>query len=442
LEYERRTLSEDAQRALDERSEQHLAEKQGWTQEREHFERLAEERGRFQREVGQLRDRLEEVSRARAKAESELATITARRDDDQRKLEAHWRHQQEQLLADAERKSGRDVVAERERWRAEREALAREVERLRSDAANVLASGRQQWERERTEAEARWAEERQDLRDETERRLLDQRVQLENERQAGKQEVDVERESLANEIQALKSLLTDVRRERDGALSEASAKDLDGERLGARLGQVEAALRKAGQDHRAERDRLLAALEESRRESRAAASQSAERGEVVRQLRGELEQRQRDHQAAIKESQRRLDASRRASDAERQQWAELMDAANPPDQVDPARDAANADSYLRVRAGATDLSISGRPQSVSYEDPERFRTDVEVWLENARTHLENLAANPAGPGSETRTSWLAFEMRTARAELERLPASAAAFSREPSVESIVRDEEA
>jgi hypothetical protein len=75
----------------------------------------------------------------------------------------------------------------------------------------------------------------------------------------------------------------------------------------------------------------------------------------------------------------------------------------------------------RLSLPGADLSVKPRPQACSYQDPEAFHSDLEHWLADAQASLQEMTANPGRPGNETRTSWLRFEIRTARAEIDLLP---------------------
>ena len=491
-EQQRRELLAEAEQRIRDQEAGFAVERQSWNQQlQEHgeiaavWESLAQEVERVQagliedrdvltRERRQLQDQLGESENSKKEAEGRLNEACGRWEAERRELEAQWEQQRQGILADAqrrldelrdqlevERQARRQQADQHARRAAEREArlgeveqlqertgrerdtMAQLVERLRDQlrereqapaaTESELDQARAAWEVERRELEAQWEQQRQGILADAQRRLDELRDQLEAERQARRQQAETGQsvESLRDEAARLHGALEGARRERDAALQQVAAIGPERDRLRARLDEAEAARRDAERSHRAESDRLVAALEQARGASEAAARLRAEQVEAVRLLRTELERQRKDREALEAETRRNLVALRREWENERQHWLELLGAGRPealsdsplpiqaPESITPvSRPSKRNEGPLRRLGAAT--ALRPRPQACSHQDPEAFRTLLEQWVAEARARLQGMSSNPGRPANPALSLWLEYEIKTAREEIARL----------------------
>jgi hypothetical protein len=262
-------------------------------------------------------------------------------------------------------------------------------------------------------------------------------------------------ESLREEVATLQRALEDIRRERDAVRRQVQAMGPERDHLRARLDEVEAARRDSERSHQAERDRLVAALEQARQASESAARRGAEHAEAVRVLRAERDRHRTDREAREAETRRNLAALQREWESERQCWLAMLSAGRPEDLRDSpvslkdlvsslhgdlpqqgiaaersqdaaaGREAASITPPSRpakrtarpLRRAEVAAALRPRPQACSYDEPEAFRTDLEQWLAEARPRLQAMSANPGRPANPTFCQWLEYEIRTGREEI-------------------------
>jgi chromosome segregation ATPase len=535
-EQQRRDLLAETELRIEEQQAEFEAERRSWNQRVEEHAQMAavweslaqeveqvqagliEDRELLTRELRQLRDQLSESEKSRAEAEEQHNEACGRWEAERRELEARREQQRQGDLADAERRLDelRDqleaerrarrqqadqharMAAEREaqlgelerfreRTDRERDALTRTVERLREQLRELerapvatgsdLDQARAAWEAERRELEARWEQQRQgDLAD-AERRLDELRDQLEAERRARRQQADTgcALESLREEAARLHGALETTRREREEGLRQVAATGLERDRLSTRLEEAEADRHESERKHLAERDRLVAALEQAREASEAAARLRAEQAEAVRVLRTKLECQRKDRGALEVEARRNLVALRREWDDERRCWLEWLGAdrpaalrdnphtipahaTSPPGDSSPLSTAAmrsqdataggDAGSVAPVfspskrmdrplRRPGVPTAFRPRPQACSYDDPEAFRTHLEQWLAEARASLQGMSANTNRPANPALSRWLEYEIKTAREEIALLVQELAPDAGDPAEEQAV-----
>jgi hypothetical protein len=480
------------------------------------------EREAMVREVEELQNRLEGLERAQDEAEYEHHQACAAWEEERQGLEA-WSERQRQELLEAERRSSElraQFEAERQAWdqrrdeharriaagearlreaeqlqgrtARDRDARAQDVERLHEQLA-ALERSRAAAEAERDEARAGWEAERQGLQEQgerrrrelledAERRLAELRAQFDAERQAWDQRAASgrEHEPLQQETERARDLLDASRRERDAALQQVEAAGRERDLLHARIEEAEAGRREAERSGQAERDRLIAALEQARREFGAAAELGAKHAEEVRTLRAELERQRRDREVRDEEKEGSLAALRRDWEVERRRWLELLAAAHPevlPDGPAPGNDRPSppcGDSAERSattqatvarpqgsgiepitptfrrtgghgrpprRRGAA-TPLRARPQASSYHDPETFRSHLEQWLAEAQARPQGMNAPPGRSGNEASSTWLEYEIRTAREEIALLEQSQVPGPKDPAGRSVVQLEPA
>jgi chromosome segregation ATPase len=395
----------EAEHGLDELRGQLEVERQSWCRQLDEHVRTAAEREARLGEVEQLhertgrerdvtaqlverlRDRVTELEREPAAAESDPDEARAAWEAERRELQLQWEEQRQGLLAEAERR----------------------LDELR---------GQVDVERQARRQEA-----------DTNRAL----------------------ESRREEAAALHGALEGTRRERDAALQQVAALGPERDRLRTRLDESEAARRESERRHLAERDRLVAALEQAREASEAAARLRAEQADALRVMRTELERRREEHEALEARTRRNLVALRREWDNERRCWLEMLGAGRPDAAQDsplpipalatpPHGDSlTRSTAAIRSRGGTAGrdaesttpvsspsnrsdrplsrrgvaMALPSRPQACSYYDPEAFRTHLEQWLAEART----MSANPGRPANPAFCHWLDYEIRTAREEI-------------------------
>jgi chromosome segregation ATPase/DNA-directed RNA polymerase subunit M/transcription elongation factor TFIIS len=457
-ERERRELQAEADRRLDEQEARMEAERRAWDQQLDEHDQLAAEWESLAREVdrvqasliddrealklqvARLRDQLETLARSRDEAGAEFQAARDRWEAERHEVQDQWA-EEVQNLNEARRQVEREHRDAYDRLVAERDALERGLEHSRDQIEELKRSqaereaesseSRRRAEDERREREARWERKCQDLVEEMERRLTEQRQEFADERQGWQKQVVTDRaaESAKEEIEGLQAQLDATRDERDAAHRQVEAMSQERDRLGARIVEAEAARRVEERSRQAERDQLVVALEQARRESESASQHRREQSEEIRRLRAELDRQRKRREALGAEKQRSLATLRRDWEIERQRWLELLNAAHPsdvPDRPGPSTDLPTfppGDTVERSTTGTAPkpgrgrTSLRPRPQASSYRDPERFRDDLEQWVAAARATLQGLVANAGRSGSPAFPDWLEYEIRTAREEM-------------------------
>jgi hypothetical protein len=456
-----RQQSDEQQRRLDEVTQRLRAAEQLQAQ-------TAHDRDARADEVKQLQARLAAAEQSRATAESEHDQARAGWERERRELEAAAERQCQQLRSDADRRLAKQearFASERKAWDQQCreheqlatmwESLAHEVEQVQASLIDdrdaltreveVLRQQYEQSEQSRTAAEAQlheargaWNRERQEL----EQQVREQQHRLD--------ELAEQLRSQLASADGFRERLDTTRRERDVALQQVAAIGRERDRLQGILREAEAARRQAERSGQAERDRIVVALDQARRETAAAVERDVRRAEEVNMLRAELERQRRENADRDEEGMRCVAALRRRWEAERQRWVALLAAARPEatpggpapmsssaDAVDRpavarrwsrrdtgAGEAIAVDAQLPSARGAA-TPLRARPQACSYREPETFRAHLEQWLAEAQDRLEERTEDRLEAQNSASARWLEYEIRTAREEIMLLDSSQA-----------------